>query len=63
MKITTNQLQTIQNLVGSTITKENLRSVDAFVANKLSIFIPVGGNCGYAITPHHQHPAYSPLHK
>jgi AraC-like DNA-binding protein len=58
MQITPKQLQTIQNLVGSTITKENLRSVDAFVHDKLSIFIPVGGNCGYAITPHHQHPAY-----
>jgi AraC-like DNA-binding protein len=58
MKITPKQLQTIQSLVGSTITKENLHSVDTFVHDKLSIFIPVGGNCGYAITPHHQHPSY-----
>lgn len=58
MKITTQQLKTIQNLVGSTITKEDLRSVDSFVHDTLSVFIPVGGNCGYAITPHHQHPAY-----
>ena len=58
MKITTQQLQTIQMLVGSTITKENLRSVDSFVHDKLSIFIPIGGNCGYAIIPNHQHPSY-----
>jgi len=58
MKTITQQLKTIQNLVGSTITEENLRSVDYFVYDKLSIFIPLGGNCGYAITPHHQHPSY-----
>jgi len=58
MQITPKQLKTIQNLVGSTITKDNLRSVDAFVHDTLSIFIPVGGNCGYAITPNHKHPSY-----
>ena len=58
MNITNKNLETIQNLVGSSITKENLRSVDTFVDDNLSIFIPIGGNCGYAITPHHKHPAY-----
>ncbi|HHH54282.1 MAG TPA: AraC family transcriptional regulator [Bacteroidetes bacterium] len=58
MDISETQLQTIQNLVGSSITKENLHSVDSFVYEKLSIFIPIGSNCGYAITPHHKHPSY-----
>ena len=53
-----NDLKIIQNLVGETITNENLKFVDCFISSKLSLFIPIGGNCGYAITPEHSHPAY-----
>ena len=51
-------LQTIKHLVGDTITEDNLRFVDCFVSRKLSMFMPIGGNCGYAITPDHKHPSY-----
>lgn len=51
-------LQTIKNLVGDTITEDNLKFIDCFVSPGLSMFMPIGGNCGYAITPNHKHPSY-----
>jgi len=51
-------LKTIKNLVGDTITEDNLKFIDCFVSPKLSMFMPIGGNCGYAITPNHKHPSY-----
>ncbi len=41
-----------------TITKEQLRYIDCFVADEIALFMPVGGPCLYAITPEHTHPAY-----
>ncbi len=55
---TTNSLQTIKSLVGETITKENLKFIDSFVSQKLAVFMPIGGSCGYATTPDHTHPSY-----
>ena len=52
------ELLIIKSLVGESVTKENLALVDSFVYEKLSIFMPVGGNCGYAISPKHTHPSY-----
>lgn len=51
-------LKSIKNLVGESITKENLTFVDSFVYKWLGVFIPIGGNCGYAITSSHTHPSY-----
>lgn len=51
-------LKTIKSLVGENITKEDLKFVDCYVSENLSIFVPVGGNCGYGITPNHTHPSY-----
>lgn len=58
MQISTEQFHIIQSLVGQTVTEENLKFVDCFIHSTLSMFIPIGGNCGYAITPNHEHPAY-----
>jgi hypothetical protein len=44
-------LETIKRLVGDGITKENLSFVDSYIYKWFGIFIPIGGNCGYAITP------------
>jgi len=52
------ELKIIKSLVGESITEENLKFIDSFVSSKLSMFIPVGGSCGYAVTPDHTHPAY-----
>jgi AraC family transcriptional regulator len=51
-------LETIKRLVGDAITKENLSFVDSYIYKWFGIFIPIGGNCGYAITPSHTHPSY-----
>jgi AraC-like DNA-binding protein len=40
------------------VTKDQLRYVDCFVADRIALFMPVGGACFYAITPEHVHPAY-----
>jgi AraC-like DNA-binding protein len=47
-----------KNLVGKTITQENLKYVDAYLNEKLSIYTPIGGCCGYAVSPNHTHPSY-----
>ncbi len=52
-----NDLAAIRRLVG-VITKEQLRYVDCFVADKIAMFMPVGGPCFYALTPEHTHPSY-----
>lgn len=52
------EFQTIKDLVGETITEENLKFVDCYVNQNLSIFMPVGGQCGYAVSPSHTHPSY-----
>ncbi len=51
-------LETIKSLVGESIIQENLKFIDTFVSPRLSLFMPIGGSCGYAVTPDHQHPAY-----
>lgn len=59
MYMSDSDFKIVQSLVGSDITKENLRYVDFYISEKLSIFIPSIGFCEYAIRPHHCHPAYS----
>jgi AraC family transcriptional regulator len=48
----------IRRLVGPA-TRENLRAVECYVRNKLGVFIPSVGQCGYAVTKGHTHPAWS----
>ncbi len=59
MYMSDSDLKVVQSLVGSDITKENLRYVDFYISEKLSIFIPSIGFCEYAIKPNHSHPSYS----
>ena len=47
----------IKSLVGD-ITQEQLTFIDTFVSKDLACFIPIGGSCGYAVTPWHTHPSY-----
>jgi len=56
--ISNKNLKIIKSLVGDNITQDNLKFIDTFISSKLSLFMPIGGNCGYAVTPDHQHPAY-----
>lgn len=58
MNINKHDMKNIQNLVGD-ITEDNLKYVDAYVCDKLGIFIPSIGFCEYAIKPNHTHPSYS----
>lgn len=50
-------IKKIRALVG-TVTKEQLRYIDSFVADDIALFMPVGGACLYALTPEHSHPSY-----
>lgn len=59
MNFTKQDMKSIQNLVGQDITEDNLKYVDAYVCDKLGIFIPSIGFCEYAIKPNHTHPSYS----
>ena len=58
MEMSNEELVIIKSLVGETITSDNLEFIDCFIYKDLSIFIPVGGSCGYAVTPKHKHPSY-----
>lgn len=40
------------------VTGEQLRYVDCAVTENLGIFMPVAGQCYYAISPEHTHPSY-----
>lgn len=51
-------IETLRNLIGQTLTEDDLRYVDCYVRPQLGIFIPVGGVCGYAAKNQHSHPAY-----
>lgn len=48
----------LKALVGESITREHLAFVDCFLHDWFGLFVPVGGNCGYAVTPEHTHPSY-----
>lgn len=51
-------LDKIRALVGC-ITAEQLKYVDYAVSDRVGVFMPVAGQCGYAITKKHTHPAWS----
>lgn len=51
-------IQKIRHLVGE-ITSEQLVHVDCAVTEELGAFMPIAGQCHYAITPEHAHPGWS----
>ena len=51
-------LEEIRRLVGN-ITAEQLRYVDCGVNDSIGVFMPVAGQCQYAILPEHKHPGWS----
>lgn len=59
MNLTAKDMKSIQDLVGSGITEDNLKHVDVYVSKNLGIFIPSTGFCEYAIKHNHTHPGYS----
>jgi AraC-like DNA-binding protein len=50
----------IKQLVGD-ITEEQLRLVEVFLGSHFGLFVPVLGQCGYAITENHTHPSWMVL--
>jgi AraC-like DNA-binding protein len=56
--ISDSDMRNIQGLVGPA-TRENLRAVECYVGKNLGVFIPSVGQCGYAVTRDHTHPAWS----
>lgn len=51
-------LDKIRRLVGD-VTPEQLRYVDCAVSDTIGLFMPMAGQCLYAITPEHTHPGWS----
>jgi AraC family transcriptional regulator len=51
-------LEKISRLVGD-VTSDQLRYVDCAVSDTIGVFMPVAGQCEYAIQPEHTHPAWS----
>jgi DNA-binding NarL/FixJ family response regulator len=55
-------LEIINRLVGSLDENSSVlmyENIDCFLHPNVSLFIPASGQCKYAITPSHTHPAYS----
>lgn len=50
--------ESIKNLVGSTLVEEDLKFIDFYCTQNFGLFIPVGGQCGYALKKNHTHPSY-----
>lgn len=48
----------IRSLVGMDVTAQELENVDCYIQNKLGLFIPSMGPCGYATKNNHTHPSY-----
>lgn len=62
MTLSERDLHILTKLVGhmSTDKAEHIRNkIDCFFHPEVSLFIPATGQCEYAITPSHTHPAYS----
>jgi AraC-like DNA-binding protein len=58
MQPTERELKIIRRLVGDA-TPEQLRYVECFVAEPVSLFVPAVGPCQYALARDHSHPGYS----
>jgi AraC family transcriptional regulator len=51
-------IDAIRGLVGE-ISEDPFQYVDFAVTDDIGLFVPVGGQCDYAVTPAHTHPSYS----
>lgn len=51
-------LELIKKLIGQDVTEKGLQYTDCYVNDKLGIFIPSLGRCGYAARENHSHPSY-----
>lgn len=51
-------IEKIRALVGD-ITEKQLECIDCFIGSNIGLFVPAVGQCMYAITKEHTHPAYS----
>lgn len=51
-------LELIKKLVGQDVMEKDLQFTDYYVNDKLGIFIPSLGRCGYASRENHSHPSY-----
>lgn len=58
MKDLTNSFDMAKKLIGDSLVKEDLTYVDCYVFDKLGVFIPSTGQCGYAAAKNHTHPSY-----
>ncbi len=58
MKKVANSFEIAKALVGEALVKNDLIHVDYYVFDKLGIFIPSTGKCGYAAVENHTHPSY-----
>lgn len=58
MKDDSNCFEIAKTLVGESLVKRDLVHVDYYVFDKLGIFIPSTGQCGYAAIENHTHPSY-----
>ncbi len=58
MKDTPDYFEMAKTLVGKSLVKKDLTHVDYHVYDKLGIFIPSTGSCGYAAVKDHTHPSY-----
>lgn len=48
----------IGKLVGHGVTEDDLANVDCYVHDKIGLFVPSTGRCGYAEKKNHTHPSY-----
>ena len=48
----------MKSLIGDSLQESDLKYVDCYVYNKLGLFIPSMGACGYAAKENHTHPSY-----
>lgn len=48
----------MKSLIGETLKEEELKYVECYVHDKLGLFIPSMGQCGYAGRAQHTHPSY-----
>lgn len=54
----TEDIKRIQKLVGN-IKKEQLAHVDSVIGENMGLFLPITGQCGFAVKKNHSHPSYS----
>jgi len=62
MKFNPQDIDILNNLVGKlsdNTTAEMNKNLECFLHSKVSLFIPASGQCNYALTPRHTHPAYT----